>query len=397
MSDRRLVVASIAAKNYVPRVRVLAASLHQYHPELALQVLLSDRLDGEIVPGNEPYSLVQLSDLGLVDEQQFCFRHDLRGRASALKPLYLEYLLNHGYSAVLFLDPDTLVTAPLDPLLDPLQSGSIVLTPHLLHPPGDAQGVQRELEILRAGVFNAGVVGVSESAEASTFLAWWKQRLDRHSQDSVAEGMYYDQRWLDFVPGLFPSVHIVRDAGCNVAHWNLNERPLDLEGGGIRIDGRLCRLMHFSGHRHAVPDRLTTHADWVSSTGTVEIRVLTATYRRLLSQAGEAAAATWRPAWEHLDNGLSVPPVVRAIYAASDPGEWAADPFRCGEHSFFDWLVRDADGQEPVITNLWHRLWNIRAEFQARWPEPLGHSRAAFAAWIEAEGRSQYDVQDYQR
>lgn len=396
MSSKPLVVASIVAKNYLPRVRVLAASLREHHPELQLQVLLCDQLDGEIDPSNEPFQLVQPNVLELKNLQQFCFRYDLRQRCSALKPFFLEYLLDQQHAAVLFLDPDMLVTAPLTTLLEPLANMPILLTPHLLHATGDAQCLQREMEILRAGIFNAGVIGVAESSVARCFLTWWKQRLHCHTQDSIAEGMYYDQRWLDLVPSLFRPVHIVRDAGCNVAHWNLNERMLSLHGSDPQIAGLTCRLMHFSGYDPAQPERLSQHADWTDSALDTPIRTLMMRYRQLLYSSGQVTAASWQPAWEHFANGLPVAACVRRLYASHNPAKWDPDPFGCTPASFFQWLMQPVDAKNPVITRLWQQLHGQCPELLQRWPDALGQDRQGFATWINMEGWQQYGVAPYQ-
>jgi hypothetical protein len=392
MSQGQLIVASIAAKNYLPRVRVLAASLREQHPELQLQVLLSDQLDGELEPADEPYRLLQLSELGLVAPKQFCFRYDIKQRSSALKPFFLEYLLNQGHRGVLFLDPDMLITGQLSTLLTPLNDCAILLTPHLLQATNGKQGVQRELEILQAGIFNAGVLGVSDGPVARGFLSWWKQRLQRHTQDSVAEGMYYDQRWLDFVPGLFPAVHIVRDPGCNVAHWNLSERRLSLDNETLRVNDQLCRLLHFSGYNPSMPESLSHHAHWVKPAEHEPIRSLMAQYQQLLCTAGEEQASTWVPAWEHFANGVPIAPILREIYAAGSTGESFDDPFACGVQSFFSWLLQPVDFQQPLISHLWDALIRLRPQLQTRWPDHLRKDRMAFFAWTMNEGWKNYAI-----
>lgn len=387
-----MIVASIAAKNYLPRVRVLAASLREQHPELDLQVLLSDQLDCELEAADEPYRLLQLSELDLVEPAQFCFRYDIKQRSSALKPYFLEHLLDQGHRAVLFLDPDMLVTGKLSTLLAPLAHYPILLTPHLLRAATGSQGVQRELEILQAGIFNAGVIGVSDCAVARRFLRWWKQRLNRHTQNSVAEGMYYDQRWLDFVPSLFPPVHIVRDPGCNVAHWNLSERPLSFINETLQADRQICRLMHFSGYNPAKPESLSNHADWVSPTAHDPIHRLMSHYQQLLGNAGQEQANTWQPAWEHFANGVPIARIVREIYAAGSAGEAFDDPFASGKQSFFNWLLHPVDLQQPRITHLWDALIRLRPQLQARWPDHLGADRVSFFAWAQDEGWQDYAI-----
>jgi len=397
MNSRLPVIASIAGKNYLPRARVLFTSLRQHHPELQFILLLSDPLEEEVEPGAEPFQLIQLSQLPALNTQQFCFRYDLRQRSSALKPYFLEYLLDQQHAAVLFLDPDMLVTAALTTLLEPLRNSPVLLTPHLLQAPTDALCIERELEILQAGIFNAGVVGVTESEEARRFLCWWKHRLERHSRDSVAEGMYYDQRWLDLVPSLFPATHILRDAGCNVAHWNLNERALSLHGQLVRINGEPCSLLHFSGYDPEQPERLSQHAQWLSPAADTPIRVLMAAYRQQLEEAGQALVRNCSPGREQFANGLLLVPVLRTLYASLNPAQWHADPFNCSAQSYFHWLMQPVDDLQPVMLQLWLQLHQLLPELQHRWPDALGTGRKAYAEWIKAEGWELYGLADFQR
>jgi hypothetical protein len=98
-----------------------------------------------------------------------------------------------------------------------------------------------------SGTFNAGFVGVSSRPEASAILQWWQDRLLGACSYAVADGVYYDQRWLDLAPVLFEGVGILRDAGCNVAYWNLQERQVAVGAAGITVGGGPARFFHFSG------------------------------------------------------------------------------------------------------------------------------------------------------
>jgi hypothetical protein len=397
MNGQALVIASIAGKNYLPRIRVLAASLREHHPDLQLMVLLSDQLAGDVDHADEPFQFVQLNQLQGLNAQQFCFRYDLRQRSSALKPYFLEYLLDQQHAAVLFLDPDMLVTAPLNTLLDSVRNNPILLTPHLLQPPADARCISRELEILQAGIFNAGVIGVSGCEQARHFLHWWKQRLEYHAKDSVAEGMYYDQRWLDLAPGLFPALHILRDPGCNVAHWNLNERRMSIHGQAVRVDGKTCSLVHFSGYDPQQPERLSQHAEWLNPAADAPVRALMAAYRQRLSEAEKSLADSWQPSWEQLANNLPLAPVLRTLYASLDPARWHADPFNCSEQSFFHWLMQPIDDRQPVVLQLWQQLHHLLPALHLRWPDALGSERQAYADWIKAEGWQFYGLSAWQQ
>src|SRR5690606_34656630 len=50
--------------------------------------------------------------------------------------------------------------------------------------------------------------------------------------------LFTDQRWIDFVPSLFPAgaVRVWRHLGCNLAPWNFHER--------IVLDGATSLMVH---------------------------------------------------------------------------------------------------------------------------------------------------------
>ena len=386
------VIASIAAKNYLPRVRVLAESLRRHHPDLQLQVLLADELAGELDPAKESYRLVAMSELAMAGQRQFCFRYAIKQRAAALKPYFIQHLLDQGHDNVLFIDPDMVLTARLDPLLKPLQQQAIILTPHLLQPASGNMAIARELEMLQAGMFNGGVIGVSDEPQGRAFLTWWQQRVAYHALDSVAEGMYYDQRWLDFAPGLFDRLQVVCDAGCNVAHWNLIERPLAWRNGELYSGDTLCRLVHFSGYDPLLPLRLSGHADWTSADASPALFELLQSYRQQLLDAGHEQAQGWISAWGHFNNGQPIAPILRAIFNTVPWLTHFVDPFACSAGSFFAWLDEAADNQEPPLSNLWDRLPEVAPEVHQRWPQHRTTNRSAYLTWAHNEGWRLYGL-----
>ena len=179
----------------------------------------------------------------------------------AAKPYLLRYLLSRGFTTAIFLDADILVLDTLQPLFDATGAHAISLTPHLVGPLSDADRRGRELSILQSGVYNGGFVGISEHASARRFLDWWADRLHTHCRHDVPQGMHYDQRWLDQVPALFDDVHIVRDAACNVAYWNLPERGPSLTPNGACERGDRCRFFHFSGFEPERPGTVTRYSN----------------------------------------------------------------------------------------------------------------------------------------
>lgn len=268
-------VATIIAKNYLSYARVLARSFLQFHPEIPFFVLVIDEAAGYFDPALEPFPVLRLplsaARGGSVEQV-----------AAGAKPCLLQHLLDQGFSSALFLDPDILVLDDLQALLSQVQQHAVVLTPHLMAPLTGTDRVQRELNILQSGVYNGGLVGVSEGPSGRRFLTWWRDRLDAHCDHDIARGLYYDQRWLDLAVVFFDDVFIVRDPCYNVAHWNLPER-----------DVSNCRLMHFSGFDPDRPEVVTRHSSRLEMRSIGEAAPLFRRYAELLEGAGYHETRRW--------------------------------------------------------------------------------------------------------
>jgi len=64
----------------------------------------------------------------------------------------------------------------------------------------------------------------------------------------VPNGLFTDQKWVNFAPVFFDGVAIVKSSRHNVATWNLTTRDLtgSLEAG-FRVDGEPLGFYHFTG------------------------------------------------------------------------------------------------------------------------------------------------------
>jgi hypothetical protein len=280
-----IAVGTVFAKNYLAMGRVLADSFRRRHPDVPFYALLSDEPD-DCLTEDEPFLPLTLEDVK-APERRLRFLYSRQELATALKPQLLSHLLDRGFHAVVFLDPDILVLNDLNCLFEVVGSHSLTLTPHLLSPASAESGIVRELHILKAGVYNGGVLGVSETASARRFLDWWRDRMRVNCCDAAAEGVYFDQRWLDLAPVFFEDVCIYRHPGCNVAYWNLAERNLQVTpAGAVYADGLPCRCFHFSGYN---PDRPNAVSRFISGRSLDDIgdaAILFRRYQTLLMASG---------------------------------------------------------------------------------------------------------------
>ena len=128
-----MAVATLVAKNYLPFARVLAESLHRWHPELPLFVALMDEPEGRFDPAGEAFTVVKAEELAIPNRRGFCFRYTRREALSAAKPHLISTLLE-DFESVLFLDADMIVLGDLSPLLERVSQHPLTLTPHAIRP-----------------------------------------------------------------------------------------------------------------------------------------------------------------------------------------------------------------------------------------------------------------------
>lgn len=255
------VACTIAAANYLPFVRVLARSFRERMPGTPLVVLLMADEQQRAAAQNEGLSIVNPHALKVPALAELLQRYKRKQVCAALKPALLRHLLERGYESAVYLDPDILVTADLAPVFASVAAHALTLTPHVSKPASRFARLHRAPYLLLSGMYNAGFVGVRACEESRRFLAWWEERLRTHCLDARADGINHDQRWLDHAVGFVGDLHLLRDPGCNVAYWNMQDLEWRMEGSAYLVDGAPLRFFHFSGFDPATPGRATRYMD----------------------------------------------------------------------------------------------------------------------------------------
>jgi hypothetical protein len=333
----RLAAGTIAGGNFVAPVRVLAASFRRFHPDVPFHALVLD----DAPPEGEAFRVVTPEELGLPRLRRMLFVYGLKAAAAALKPAFLQYLLKQGHEAALFVDPDMLVLDRLDGVFEEVRAHSLSLTPHLASAGDSAGRAARERQVLLAGTFNGGLVGASNRAETWRFLDWWARRLEEHCVDDPPAGLHFDQRWVDLAAGFVEDLHLIRDPGVNAAYWNLEDMEVECDGEMLRVDGRPCRLFHFSGFDPAQPELVSRFAPGLPPAG-LGVAPLFAGYAARLEAAGHPQWRTRRWPWDRYRNGDAILDAERLLYRGLPEArkEQFGDPFATGAGTFHEWLRR---------------------------------------------------------
>lgn len=237
--------------NYLQKARVLAQSVKKFHPQFRFCLLL---VEAEPPVGLKPDHLfdeiICLPDLDIPNLNSWMFKHTVVEACTAVKGRFLASLLSRNdCENAIYLDPDIVVFSQLNTVQEALKRAPIVLTPHSLAPDVGAEDIMdNEVGPLRHGVFNLGFVACRADEEGIRFAQWWRDRLNEHCYSDIDAGIFTDQRWVNLAPAFFRTLEILRDPACNVATWNINNRPLTgcLEQGYFVGDQPL-RFYHFTG------------------------------------------------------------------------------------------------------------------------------------------------------
>lgn len=383
---------TIIARNYLPHARVLASSYLEHHPTASFTTLVIDEQETQAYR-DEPFDVLTPYEIGIERSEfhRMALIYDVKELATAVKPALLATLLASRADSVAYLDPDIQVFAPLDDIGDLARRHGIVLTPHTTEPlPRDGL-LPSEQMLMRAGIYNLGFIAIGPGSHA--FLDWWSERLARDCLVAVEDGLFVDQRWVDFVPALFPHT-ILADPGCNVAYWNLAHRELVSIGDRWEVDGKPLRFFHFSGYNPNRREVLSSHMGGkprIALENEGLLRRICDQYGELLRRQGFGGDV---PAYrfDRLSTGEAIDNATRriarlALLAAEDSGEdLPPDPFHpATAQAFRAWL--QAETPPASLPRYLMAHYAARADLRAAYPDLAGVDGPRLRAWA-ADGVS---------
>ncbi len=386
---------TILARNYLPKALALADSLATHHPEATLVVVLIDARSDEDLPRivglPSNVRLVSTEVLGLPRREvlQLAAIYDLVEFATSIKPRLFRRLLEES-EQVVYLDPDTYVTAPMVELPVDLAAseGGILLTPHFLEPvpPG---AVFTEGHLLTVGVFNLGFCGFDR--RAFDFLDWWWGHLQQECLHDPLSGLFVDQKWVDIGSTLFHAT-AWQHRGYNVGVGNLHERDLAVDDEGIYVEqnGDRLRLFHFHAFDSANPDELTTRLDMSTShlREGEAVATLCREYADVLAKHEQnLPPAPSYPYWTDTRGRRIARQTRRAYRIQSQAGTALPSPFVEAEADAFDAWRRRAGRKQVAKDLVGDAAKSVRialpdeyARFKGRFPKVMERFRGRFVA-----------------
>ncbi len=101
-----------------------------------------------------------------------------------------------------YLDPDMRLYDRLDGMFAAVARARARPEPALHRADAARRQAPNEQDILIAGAYNLGFIGIGSGAFADQLLDWWAERLETDCIVDPTRGFFVDQRWIDLVPGM---------------------------------------------------------------------------------------------------------------------------------------------------------------------------------------------------
>lgn len=350
-----VVVFTICARNYIGLAKVLQRSIAQHGPGFDFRIYVADDdgsqdTDAAVLPAARALEAL----IPPVEYVNMAFMYDVTEFCTSIKAACFQHAFADGYGTCIYMDPDIFVVSDMAQIVAALGERNILMTPHLCLP-AIGEGPRADSGILATGVYNLGFLALRDGPTTHRFLAWWHQRLRTQAFNDHYKALYTDQRWMDFVPALFPSeaVHVWRHLGCNVAPWNYHERQIVQDDGRLIVrprgtdgneDDRNDPLifLHFSGFDfRRILDGTFDQLNLADARDHDDVTTLYALYGAAIrAEADDMARHLARPyGFGTFVDGSPILPSHRRLFRVwRERNGDAATPFATGPHSFHDAL-----------------------------------------------------------
>jgi hypothetical protein len=281
------------------------------------------------------------------------FKYNITEFCTAIKPFCFSYFFSREEDMqAIYFDPDILVYSSLEEIWQLLDNKTAILTPHILTQEVDYTGVVPEQGILGNGIYNLGFVAFKKNAASVVLIHWWEKRLVSKSFIDKFDGLFTDQKWMEFLPVFLPphELEIALHPGMNVAPWNYYERKIIREHEGFFAINRIMGgerkklvFVHYSGFNYK---KLTSNNTGNKNIPTLkipeDITPLLTHYAEIISASTMKTYLNYTYTYNYFKNNEIIVGFYRRLFRrlAEDKRDFG-NPFEAdGKQSFYALLKR---------------------------------------------------------
>ncbi len=382
MARLKKAVFTIVSANYISFAATLMSSIATSNADVDRFVILADaRQDFKDLTMNA--TLLHCDELGIKNIDNMKLWYTVIEFNTAIKPFSFAYLFNQHYDNVCYLDPDIYVFKSLDIVFNALKKASCVLTPHILEPLEDGREPS-DLTIMKSGIYNLGFLGLKNDGDGRRLAAWWSRRCYLDCRVDLPAHKFTDQRWMDLAPSFVDKVSILRNAGLNVAYWNLPHRTIGKdERGDWTANGEKLIFFHFSGIKPEDREQFSKHTNRDEIVHIEEVKRLYDEYRTIVLANGWSTFSKLTYAYSRFEDGRPIEDAMRRWLARAAEEEIIdrSSPLAVTA-SFFDECDKRFDVDDFPLNRLIYQFWLDRVDLQQAFNVYDKLGRQAYRDWL---------------
>ena len=389
-------IFTIVSNNYLHYANTLFDSVKEHFPEADMFLGLCDEITEATACACD--GIIEIKDLNIPSIGQFIYQYTILELNTAMKPYLISLLMDRGYSKVIYFDPDIKIFGPLTEMLSYLDNYNILLTPHLTNTICDDKS-PGELQILQAGSYNLGYIGLSASEETRKLVAWWQEKLFKDCVVDLPRGLFVDQKWMDLVPSMFDGVKIVRDNGWNTAYWNLSHRTVTkTQDNTFFVNGVPLIFFHYSGYSIEAKTLSKHQNRHTKASEGPAVEELCEIYNSCLKENGIDNFSTLPYAFSEFADGTRIPDAARGIIRAAGKELDSIDFFDPRDienvHRLLNSPAKGTNSSPVLITRLLQALWLNRADLQNAFPDYESTNSVGLVKWAIANAEREAGFSD---
>jgi len=238
--------------NYLTRGLITYQTLREHSSrKISLWVLcLDDKVHDFLRQANfSGIKLITLTELESAD-QALASVKQARSRAEyyfTCTPCLAKYVLNQNpeVSDITYIDSDLCFFDDPELIYSEIGENSIAITPHRF------SGLNKFRE--KWGLYNVAFNYFRRDNDGLDCLNWWRDRCLEWCYDRLEDGKFADQKYLDDWPIRFKKVHVLNNAGVNLAPWNVGDVEFHKANNKICVDKSPLIFYHFHGIKKVTP------------------------------------------------------------------------------------------------------------------------------------------------
>jgi glycosyltransferase involved in cell wall biosynthesis len=368
-------------------------SLRTTHPEAHVALVLCDGLDQGYDPASEAWEVVPVDKLSVPTFNDMKVRYDVMELNTAVKPFAFTYFFKRGFDAVFYCDPDLYFLTRLEECFAAFEAGQdAVVTPHITAPILDDKS-PGDIDMLRVGVYNLGFLALRRGPASEAYAAWWGEKLRTGAVANLAEGLFTDQKWCNFLPSFIAKTAILHHPGYNVAYWNLMHRRISHGPRGWEANGQPLRFAHFSGASFTDHGAFSKHQNRYTRATMGPLGGLYDIYRDIVRGNGFGGTA-YAYSFDTAPDGGRIPRALRLIYRARRP-----NPVDGATQDLVNFAVAEANRpddrlaqSEGPITKVMVQLYQERADLNAACDLRTVAGRRSLIHWFLTLGAEEAEL-----